>query len=155
MDDLIKAGSHLLATVAWQIEDQHREKRDTHTRYYKIDGVKQSLPSHGDVERDVEVGLVATRVKFFISANEIAICDSLKEQKQQRIFVQISFRPISRGSSRVGEKEKCRESKKFKTFNLYASENLFDPLNACSQYGMIFYPVFQSLCGLNWTLKSE
>lgn len=62
--------AHLLATVAWQIEDQHREKRDAHTRYYKVDSVKQSLPSHGDVERDVEVGLVAARVKFFISANE-------------------------------------------------------------------------------------
>ena len=32
--------AHLLATVAWQVEDQHREKRDTHARYYKVDGVK-------------------------------------------------------------------------------------------------------------------
>lgn len=60
--------NYLLATVAWQVKYQHREKGYPHARYYEVDGVEQSLPSHGDVEGDVEVRLVTTRVKLFVSA---------------------------------------------------------------------------------------
>lgn len=60
--------NYLLSTVTWQVKHQHREKWYPHARYYEINGVEQSLPSHGDVESDVEVRLVATRVKLFVSA---------------------------------------------------------------------------------------
>jgi len=59
---------YLLSAVTWQIKHQHREKGYAHARYYEVDGVKESFPSHGDVEGDVEVRLVATRVKLLVSA---------------------------------------------------------------------------------------
>lgn len=64
----MRMSNYLLATVAWQVKYQHREEGYSHARYYEIDGVKQSLPPHGDVESDVEVRLVTTRVKLFVSA---------------------------------------------------------------------------------------
>jgi hypothetical protein len=59
---------YLLSAVTWQIKDQHREEGYAHARYYEVDRVKESFPSHGNVEGDVEVRLVATRVKLFVSA---------------------------------------------------------------------------------------
>lgn len=58
--------THLFAAVAGQIEDEYREEGYAHTGNNEINRVKEGLPSHGDVEGDVEVGLVAARIKLFV-----------------------------------------------------------------------------------------
>ncbi len=53
---------YLLAAVRGQIEYKHGEETDAHAGDDEVDGVEERLSSHGDVERDVEVGLLAARV---------------------------------------------------------------------------------------------
>lgn len=80
------AGTNLLATVARQVEYENREKRYTHTGYYQINRVEQGLSSHRDVERDVEIGLVAARVEFFVS-------EIKRKRRNEKIVNGIDIRP--------------------------------------------------------------
>ncbi len=49
-DDLF---GHLFTTVRWQVEGKNREEGDAHAGNNEIDGIKECLPPHGDVERYV------------------------------------------------------------------------------------------------------
>jgi len=68
----LSAWTYLLAAIAGQVERQDREKRYSHAGDDDVDRVKESLPSHRDVERDVQVGLVAAGVKLFVPAKREA-----------------------------------------------------------------------------------
>jgi hypothetical protein len=57
---------YLLSTIGGQIEGEHREKGDAHTRNDDVDRVEEGFPSHGDVERNVQVGLITARVELLI-----------------------------------------------------------------------------------------
>jgi len=70
---VVSACTYLLAAIAGQIERKDREKRYSHAGDDDVDRVKKSLPPHRDVERDVQVGLVAAGVKLFVPAKEAAI----------------------------------------------------------------------------------
>ena len=59
--------SHLFTTIRRQIEDQHSEEADAHAGDDEVNCVEQSLPPHGDVEGDVQVGLVTAGVELDIS----------------------------------------------------------------------------------------
>lgn len=59
--------SYLFATVRWQIEHQYGEEANAHAGNDEVHRVEQRLPAHRNVERDVEVRLVAAGVKLFIS----------------------------------------------------------------------------------------
>ena len=65
-----RAISHLLPTIGREIEDQDREEADAHAGDDEVDGVEECFPPHGDVEGDVEVGLVTAGVILDISKFE-------------------------------------------------------------------------------------
>ena len=54
--------NYLLATVWRQIEHKDRQEGDAHARDDQVDSVEQRLSTHSDVERDVQVWLVAAGV---------------------------------------------------------------------------------------------
>ena len=56
----------LLPGVGGEVEHQHGEEGDAHAGDDEVHGVEQSLPPHGDVEGDVQVGLVTARVELHI-----------------------------------------------------------------------------------------
>lgn len=58
---------YLLATVRRQVEREHGQERDAHARDYDVDRVEERFPPHRNVERNVQVGLVATGVELFVS----------------------------------------------------------------------------------------
>lgn len=58
---------YLLATVRRQVEREHGQERDAHARDYDVDCVEERFPPHRNVERNVQVGLVATGVELFVS----------------------------------------------------------------------------------------
>jgi len=64
-DNLIKI-SYFFTAVRWQVERQNREERDAHAWYYDVHRVEKRFPSHGDVERYVQIRFVATRIDFFV-----------------------------------------------------------------------------------------
>ena len=57
----------LLSTIRREVEHEDGEEADAHTGDDQVDGVEESLPPHGDVEGDVQVGLVTAGVEFDIS----------------------------------------------------------------------------------------
>ena len=57
---------HLLPGVGGEVEHEHGEEGDAHAGDDEVHGVEQSLPPHGDVEGDVQVGLVTARVELHI-----------------------------------------------------------------------------------------
>ena len=57
---------YLFAGIGRQVEDENGEESDPDARNDEIDRVEQRLASHRDVERDVQVGLVAARVKLHV-----------------------------------------------------------------------------------------
>ena len=65
-----RAISHLLSTIGREIEDQNCEEADAHAGDDEVDGVEECFPPHGDVEGDVEVGLVTAGVILDISKFE-------------------------------------------------------------------------------------
>ena len=73
----------LLPTVGGEVEDEDSEEGDAHAGDDQVHRVEQGLPPHGDVEGDVEVGLVAARVEFYIPKTVIQF--SLVE-KQGKLF---------------------------------------------------------------------
>lgn len=56
----------LFPAIRWEVEHQHCEEADAHAGDDEVDGVEESLPPHGDVEGDVEVGLVTAGVDLDI-----------------------------------------------------------------------------------------
>ena len=62
--------AHLLSTVRREVEDEDGEEADAHAGDDEVDGVEEGLPPHGDVEGDVEVGLVTAGVILDISKFE-------------------------------------------------------------------------------------
>ena len=61
---------NFLSTVRWEVEDQHGEEADAHAGDDEVDSVEEGLPPHGDVEGDVQVGLVTAGVELDISNSE-------------------------------------------------------------------------------------
>ena len=59
--------NHLFPAVGGKIEDEDGEKGDAHAGDDQVDRVEQRLPPHRDVEGDVKVRLVTTRVELDIS----------------------------------------------------------------------------------------
>ena len=59
--------THLLSTVRREVEHQDCEEADAHAGDDEVDGVEEGLPPHGDVEGDVQVGLVTAGVELDIS----------------------------------------------------------------------------------------
>ena len=59
-----------LAAVGGQVEHEDCEEGDAHAGDDQVHSVEQSLSSHGDVEGDVQVGFIATRIKLDISENQ-------------------------------------------------------------------------------------
>ena len=57
----------LLSTIRREVEHEDGEEADAHTGDDQVDGVEESLPPHGDVEGDVQVGLVTAGVELDIS----------------------------------------------------------------------------------------
>ncbi len=57
---------YLFAGIGRQVEDQNGEESDPDARNDEIDRVKQRFTAHRDVERNVQVRLVAARVKLHI-----------------------------------------------------------------------------------------
>ena len=57
---------YLLARVWGKVEHEHSEEGDAHAGDDQVHCVEQSLPPHGDVEGDVQVGLVTARVELHI-----------------------------------------------------------------------------------------
>ena len=55
---------HLLPGVGGEVEHEHGEEGDAHAGDDEVHGVEQGLPPHGDVEGDVQVGLLAARVEL-------------------------------------------------------------------------------------------
>ena len=62
--------SNLFPAVRWEVEDQDSEEADAHAGDDEVYGVEESLPPHGDVEGDVQVGLVTAGVELDISNSE-------------------------------------------------------------------------------------
>ena len=58
--------SDLLSAVRREVEDEDSEEADAHAGDDEVDGVEESLPPHGDVEGDIQVGLVAAGVELDI-----------------------------------------------------------------------------------------
>ena len=58
--------SHLLPGVGGEVEHEHGEEGDAHAGDDEVHGVEQSLAPYGDVEGDVQVGLVAARVDLHV-----------------------------------------------------------------------------------------
>lgn len=58
--------SYFFTAVRWQVERQDREERDAHARYDNVDRVKKRFPSHGDVERYVQIRFIAARIDLFV-----------------------------------------------------------------------------------------
>ena len=69
---------HLLARVWGEVEDEDGEEGDAHAGDDQVDCVEQRLPPHGDVEGDVQVGLVTARVEL-----DIPLCRHLHKQKSR------------------------------------------------------------------------
>ena len=61
---------HLLPGVGGEVEHEHCEEGDAHAGDDEVHGVEQGLPPHGDVEGDVQVGLVTARVELHIPGEE-------------------------------------------------------------------------------------
>lgn len=61
--------AHLFAAVAGQVKRKNREKRYPHAGDDDVHRVEEGLPPHRDIERDVQVGLVAAGVKFLVPAD--------------------------------------------------------------------------------------
>ena len=59
--------SNLFPAIRWEVEHQHCEEADAHAGDDEVDGVEEGLPPHGDVEGDVQVGLVTAGVELDIS----------------------------------------------------------------------------------------
>lgn len=59
---------HLFTTVAGQVKRKNREKRYSHTGDDDVHRVKERLPSHRDVKRNVQVGFVTAGVKLLVPA---------------------------------------------------------------------------------------
>ena len=59
-------GSYLLPTVRREIEHKYCEEGDAHAGDDQVDCVEERLPPHGDVEGDIQVGLVTARVELDI-----------------------------------------------------------------------------------------
>ena len=57
----------LLSTVRGEVEHEDGEEADAHAGDDEVDGVEESLSPHGDVEGDVQVGLVAASVVLHVS----------------------------------------------------------------------------------------
>ena len=66
--------AHLLSTVRREVEDEDGEEADAHAGDDEVDGVEECLPPHGDVEGDVQVGLVTAGVELDVPVNKN--CDS-------------------------------------------------------------------------------
>lgn len=62
----VKSGTNLLAWVWWKVESEDGEEGDTHAGDDEVDGVEECFPPHGDVEGNVQVWLVTTRVELFV-----------------------------------------------------------------------------------------
>ena len=62
----VLAQTDLLPTVRREVEHEDGEEADAHAGDDEVDGVEESLPPHGDVEGDVQVGLVAAGVELHI-----------------------------------------------------------------------------------------
>jgi hypothetical protein len=63
---LCSCSKYLLPTVGGQVKDEHSQKRDAHAGDDEVDSVEERLPPHGDVEGDVQVGLVTACVELDI-----------------------------------------------------------------------------------------
>ena len=66
--------AHLLSAVRREVEDEDGEEADAHAGDDEVDGVEEGLPPHGDVEGDVQVGLVTAGVELDVPVNKN--CDS-------------------------------------------------------------------------------
>ena len=66
--------AHLLPAVRREVEDEDGEEADAHAGDDEVDGVEEGLPPHGDVEGDVQVGLVTAGVELDVPVNKN--CDS-------------------------------------------------------------------------------
>lgn len=64
---------HLLTAVGGQVEHEHGEEGDAHARDDEVHRVEQRLAPHRDIERDVQVRLVAARVELFVSDHIIQL----------------------------------------------------------------------------------
>ena len=62
----VLAQSDLLPTVRREVEHEDGEEADAHAGDDEVDGVEEGLPPHGDVEGDVQVGLVTARVELHV-----------------------------------------------------------------------------------------
>ena len=62
--------SNLFPAVRREVEHQDCEEADAHAGDDEVDGVEEGLPPHGDVEGDVQVGLVTAGVELDISKSE-------------------------------------------------------------------------------------
>ena len=62
--------SNLLSAVRREVEDEDSEEADAHAGDDEVDGVEECFPPHGDVEGDVQVGLVTAGVELDVPVNK-------------------------------------------------------------------------------------
>jgi len=60
--------TYLFTAVARQVKRENSEKRYPHAGDDNVHCVEEGFPPHRDVERDVQVGLVAASVKLLVPA---------------------------------------------------------------------------------------
>ena len=58
---------NLFPAVWRKVKNEHSKERNAHTWYDKIHCVKKGLPSHCDVESNVQIRLITAGVEFHIS----------------------------------------------------------------------------------------
>lgn len=93
--------SHLFAAVAGQVKREHREKRDPHAGDDDVHRVEEGLPPHRDVERDVQVRLVAAGVELLVSA---------ERDDAENVAIKIERGSITAGELHGDEVKKERKS---------------------------------------------
>jgi hypothetical protein len=64
----VQRENYLLSAIRGQIEDEHRQEGNSHAGNDEVHRVEKRLSAHGDVERDIQVRLVAARVELLVPA---------------------------------------------------------------------------------------
>ena len=72
---------YLLARIRRQVKSQNGQEGDAHARNDEIDGVEERFASHGDVERDVQIGFDTARVEFLTPDHNQRRKENSRERK--------------------------------------------------------------------------
>jgi len=78
---------YLFSRVGRQVEHEHCQEGDANARDDEVDRVKERLPPHRYVERNVQIRLVAARVKLhisFLNQSQVDIKGDIKREKQKK-----------------------------------------------------------------------